>query len=136
VYGSVRNYLRLFYYPQQLAGFGDEAQRSPAVRDALSRYAACMREAGYEIASPSQAADLAELRFGGTRPAGSEPSEEERAMAVADARCQEASRLYPALDAALVRAASAWLNDHEGEILALADVQRAALARAREILGS
>lgn len=136
VYGSVRAYLRLFYYPQQVARFGEEALADGSVRDALSRYAACMRDAGYEVESPSEAADLAEQRFGGTRSVGSEPSDEERAMAVADARCQEASRFHEALDAALVRAASGWLKDHEGEILALADLQRDALARAEEILGT
>lgn len=136
VYGSVRNYLQLFYFPQQIAAFGQAAVDAPEVEDARSQYRACMRQAGFQVAGPSDAVDRAEQLFGGSRPPGSAPGDEERAMAVADARCRLMSRIHDALEAALVREASAWLNEHEGEILALADLQRAALSRARRILES
>lgn len=136
VYGSVRNYLRLFYFPQQIGAFGQAALDAPEVGDALSQYGACMREAGFDVASPSDAVDLAEQLFGGSRPPASAPGDEERAMAVTDARCRLTSGFHDALEAALVREASAWLSEHEGEVLALADLQRAALSRARRILES
>jgi len=136
VYGSVLNYLRLFYFPQQVNQFGEQAESDPAVRRALERYASCMRGAGYDVGSPADATRLAQERFGSTRAPGSPPTDAERAMGVADARCQAASSVHRALDAALISAASAWLNQHEGEILALADIRRRAMVRAKRILES
>lgn len=123
VFGSVLNFLRLFYYPQQVTQFGDDALRDSGTIAAMSRYSDCMRAAGVDVKSPSKAIRLAERMFGSAA-AGASPSDAERVMAVTDATCQSTSRVYETLEESVLRAASTWLNDHEDEILALAEIQK------------
>lgn len=136
VYGSVRSFLKLQYQWQGILGFSEDASRDPVVEEALDTYSSCMKEAGYDVEEPDAALKLAREQFGGTRPVNGPVSDAERAMAVADATCQVRSGIAKAYDNALIRAASAWLNEHEGEIIVLADIQNAALARAARILRS
>jgi hypothetical protein len=136
VYGSVENFLKLFYLPQGIRQFSEQALRAPAVTEARRAYARCMRSAGYRVESPADALDLARTNFGTTRTAEGTVSDAERGMAVADATCQAEADLHRVIDDALVQAGSAWLNEHEGEILGLADLQREALDRARLVLES
>lgn len=133
VYGSVRDFLKLFYYPQQVRQFGQEALGDSATHQALAEYVKCMDDAGYQVASPTDALDAAQEKFGATHIEG-RPSEAELDMAVADATCQMESRFFQVLDQVLLRIAAGWVSDHEGDLLALADLQRAASKRAKRIL--
>lgn len=135
VYGSVADFLTFEYFPQGLRQFSETAYASTEFEAAQGRYAGCMRDAGFDVATVSGAVELAQERFG-SRPTTGAPSPDEVAMAVTDAECQTASGVYEAVDDALVAAASSWINDHEGELLGIAELQHSASARVAAILAS
>lgn len=136
VYGSVDQFLELVYLPQGISQFADEVHDDDAVEEAGTAYLSCLAESGYSLGHVGEAEEIAAERFATNRTPTGSPSEEERAMAVADATCQERSRLHQAYDNALIRAGSSWVNDNEGQLLALADLERTALVRAKRILQS
>lgn len=131
VYGSVRNFLRMFYLPQGIRAFGQDALTELRVRAALEEYSQCMVTQGFGVRSPSDSSELAQQRFGGR---SGPPSRAEIKMAFRDARCQERSAFLDVLDEALLETAAAWLQGNEAELQLLAELQRDSEDRAREIL--
>jgi hypothetical protein len=155
VYGSVENFVSLARFPAYLFHYSDQIYADPRFKSAQTAYASCMKSAGYDVRGPGEARDLAQARFGvsptvvgrnrvvtpsspPTAAPSSSPngtvSDEERAMAVTDATCQQSSGVYAAWDEAGFAAASSWINDHEGQILALEELQQKSIARAEKIL--
>jgi hypothetical protein len=134
LFGSPRDFLRWFYVPQGIRRCGlADPQDEPAVREAADQYAAGMRSAGYAVDGPGQAVRVAKERFG---PGWHEPTEPERAMAVADAEWQARSRLHELLDELRLRDAADWVTTHLDELEQLRDIQRIALNRALKIIES
>lgn len=134
VYGSVETFLRLTSVVNEVPAVGDAVMRDHRVRTALKVYADGMAAQSIPVKTPLLAVRLAEQRFGGTRPATGPVSDDERAMAVADATCQGNSHINRAIDDAVLDALAGWIDEHEPRILALAGLQRAALDNAKSIL--
>jgi hypothetical protein len=133
VYGSLEDYLRVTQLPLGLLQFSKEAGDDEGVREAAGRYSSCMEAAGYpDVKNLKDAGSLAKERFG--RPQESEPSPEERSMAVADARCQRSSGTKDALNDATLRVGGQWVKEHEGELLAVYDLERESLGRAKDVI--
>jgi hypothetical protein len=133
LFGSPRDFLRWCYVPQGIHRCGlTEPLDEPAVRAATRQYAAGMRSAGYTVDGPSQAVGAAAERFG---LGWHEPTEQERAMAVADAEWQARSGLHELLDEVQLRDAANWVSTHLDELEELRDLQRTALKRALQIIG-
>jgi hypothetical protein len=133
VYGSVRGFLRLFYFPQQIRRAATSSLRAPRVREALDAYVECMAAAGHGVATPNDTEAVAQRRFAGTRSHG-RPSADEVALAVADATCQEESRFFSILDAQILTEAAEWLVEEERALLALQELQEDSIRRAEEIV--
>jgi hypothetical protein len=134
LYGSVLNFLKVFYVPQEIWRFNDRMVASSVVQEALRIYATCMRREGYRANSPQRALTSAIQRFGHTRMWGDQISKQERALAVQDAKCQIDSHIYPVMHNALFSAAAEWLRRNQTLILTLASIQGLALMRARSVL--
>lgn len=134
VYGSVETYLRLAYVANEVPHVADAAIAHGRVRAALRAYATCMAGKGIPVKTPMLAVQLAEQRFGGTRPAAGPVSEEEREMAVADAICQQNTGINEAIDDAVVETAASWINGEASRLLGLAAQQHQALERANKLL--
>lgn len=135
VYGSVRGFLRHFYFPQQIRRAASSALRDPRVREALAGYARCMTAAGHEAATPNDAEATAQRRFAGTRVHG-RPAPDEIALAVADATCQEDSRFFEILDEQILTEAAEWLIAEDRSLVALEELQEDSVDRAEEIVGA
>lgn len=135
IYGSPEDYLRLGYLPQGISRFARDIQDDSAVEEAWERYGTCMSGVGYaDVHNLRDSQTIAKKRF--TRALDEVPSADERAMAVADARCQRSSGAVSSLNDAMLRAGSEWLNEHEADLLAVAEVQRESLRRAKEVIES
>ncbi|GBC87336.1 hypothetical protein HRbin12_01339 [bacterium HR12] len=134
LFGNLRNYLLATYLPQEILLRQDAAWRDTHVRRSLSVYARCMVEMGYPRLSRPDLARAAAARMFGARPEDAPPTERERALALADARCQEVSDIVSAFARALAQASSSWLRIHEEDVARILLIRRRAVARAREIL--
>jgi|GEM_PF-4927563 len=107
--------------------FSDEALVSADVRSVAQAYAGCMRDAGYDVENPAQAARDARARW---IPAGREagrPSDAEIDMAVSDATCQTAHPVLSIAEAKTLELASGWIADNSAAILAAVEAQRRAV---------
>jgi hypothetical protein len=135
IYGSVRNYLILWYGPQviraQIQPLFREAARTADVRIAASAYSRCMRAAGFRAASPRDAWERASARFAND---GAKVSRAERGMAMADARCQARSRIFETLSHSLEQAASAILLRRAGALEAMTEIERSSVLRASAVV--
>lgn len=131
VYGSVRNFLRVWYEPQviyrRLQRFYDNAIHGADVYSAVVAYAECMRAAGFDISDPGEAWQTAYSLFARR---GSEHSKREKTMAIADAKCQRSSAVYEAMSGSLARSGRRLLNRHVLRLDGLLEIQHRALVRA------
>lgn len=134
IYGSVRAFLEIHNFFNELTGRRSEVDEDDRVKHAVEAYSACMREAGYEVVDASDARYQANQEFGRTRKLSDPVTVEERSMAVADATCQETSALNRAMDDAFIDVMSTWINDREATIMALKDTLEDASSRAEAIL--
>lgn len=98
-------------------------------------YSSCMKAAGYGVRYPQDAVELARSIFR-TRAVTDAPTGPEIQQAVADARCQQGSRIAARYEAAFVRLASSWISANRNGLRNLATLQRDAIRRAEEILGT
>jgi hypothetical protein len=137
VYGSVRNFLILWYGPQVIGSMIDrylvDAIDAPKVAEATSSYSRCMREGGFDVATPRAAWRLARQDFdhGGDRVTSGE-----KRMATLDARCQKSSRIYGTLSRELADAASEVLEGHAARIARMRVMMRSSIRRAAMILAA
>ncbi len=100
---------------------------------AAGDYAARMARRGYDAPTPAHAARMARLSWLEGE-ASALPGPEELAMAEADALSQQESRIHEVLDAAVLRLARPWLDEHAAMVLEAADLLGTATARAAEAL--
>ena len=133
VYGSVETYLRLSQFSNALSLVSIDAYDRSRNAKTMGLYGWCMKRAGYAVDPPKEAKDLARERFAHRRP--DEVSDQERAMAVSDATCQESSGIYDRLEAAILDEASDWIRKHETDIRDWAERRRDSQRRAERILG-
>lgn len=137
VYGSVRSYLRAWYWPQVLrAGLLEYlplAVASAEVRAAQARYSRCMTSAGYAVRDPRHAHEIARSRFSDEE---RKPSAAEVRMAVADARCQRRSEIYETVQSALLAEGDGFLLQHDADLRAMLQTRRRVTVRAVLILAS
>lgn len=134
VYGSVRNFLLLWYGPQvirlRLLDELGPALREPEVQRAAEAYAACMREAGYRTRSPRASWLHARQEYGTDRGV----TRDERRMAVWDARCQRRSAIYETISASLIDLGWSFLLRSTTFIGSLTRILARAVSRARQLL--
>jgi hypothetical protein len=134
VYGSVENFLRLMVLPTRVRLATPALFDHDSVRDAAAQYGRCMTGRGYPTSNLKHMRELAEARFGRTRSATDPPGDEEVTMALADAACQESSKLIEVITSAGLAEAAPWIASHAGEIQMLATVQTESTARAEVVL--
>jgi hypothetical protein len=134
VYGSVKNYLLVTNFINDTYGFRDRIEHRAVLDAATKTYSSCMSDAGYTVSDPLAAEELAQQRFGPSRTPDDPPSQSERSMAIADATCQAKSGINRDYSQAFTEALSSWMNDHEGEILGLRDLEAEAKQRAERIV--
>jgi hypothetical protein len=134
LFGDLRNYLLVTYLPQEMLLRQDAAWRDTDVRRALAAYDRCMAEMGYPRLSRPDLSRAAASRMFGDRGEDAPPTGRERALALADARCQTASGVVRAFARALARVNSGWLRIHERDIERILVIRQRALARARDVL--
>lgn len=134
IYGSVRNFLLLWYGPQVIRlRLLDELNRAlgePEVQRAGQVYAACMDAAGYRTASPRSTWLRARKKYGADRGV----TRAERRMAVWDARCQRRSAIYDTISARLIELGWPFLRRNEAFIGSLLHILGRAVSRARRSL--
>jgi hypothetical protein len=75
-----------------------------------------MKEGGYRAKDPRDASELAGRRFG-DRWIDAAPSAAEVRMADWDGKCQDSTGVVPAYEAALIAAASRWIQTYKDAIL-------------------
>jgi hypothetical protein len=134
VYGSVENFLRLMVLPIRFRLATPALLDHDSVVDAVAQYGRCMTGRDYPTSKLKSTQELAEARFGRTRSATDPPGDEEVTMALADAACQESSKLMEVITSAGLAEAAPWIAAHAGEIQMLATVQTESTARAAVIL--
>jgi len=135
VHGSLRNYLRTWYGPQiirsELRRFLPRVVADATVQVAMKGYGRCMKLRGYDVASPEEARSWAERNMSRHIQG---VSIAERRMALADARCQLASGIFPVFDAALVVIGGRYLEGERDAMEDLLVLLQDARERARRIL--
>jgi hypothetical protein len=134
IYGSVAGFLKAQNFFNELTGHGDEVREDQRVKDAVAEYSNCMGDAGYDVVDTSDARYQTDEAFGRSRRLSDPVSEAERAMAVADAECQESSGINTAMEDSFVDVMSVWLNDHEADIVALHDEMNIAIEQAEAVI--
>lgn len=134
IYGSISNFLRLTYLPGEIVSLGAEVVNSPAAGEAMAAYATCMQEAGFDVDNLNQTRELAAERFG-SRLVSAPPSQDEFSMAMTDAKCQVSTGLRDRLNEESLRRASAYIAEHEDELLALQELLTTARSNAKAALG-
>ncbi|WP_331768002.1 hypothetical protein [Embleya sp. NBC_00896] len=128
LYGSVENYLTVYYLPELVQRRASAADEDPDVRLAYAAFARCMAGEGYRTATPAAAVALATTYYpGGRQRAGAD----EKKLALADAGCQTEARLRERLAAAVDRLARRWLADNEAAVSKAHGLLRAALVEAK-----
>ena len=134
LFGSVRSWLMVDHFAVTgIRSFGGRATRTPEVVEAAAAYQRCMLRRGYDVATPAHAARTARVTWVEGDPSGV-PSAQEIAMAEADAHCQAESGVHAVLDAAVLRLARPWLEQHAATLRDTADVLARATGRARAVL--
>jgi len=129
LYGSVDNYLTVFYLPELVQRRTSAADEDPDVRVAYVAFAHCMSTKGYRTATPADAVALAKTRYPDGR--REHADDKEKTLALADAECQTAVRLYERRAAAVDRVARRWLDDNKA---AVSESLQAALAKANAVM--
>lgn len=133
VYGSPTNYLQLSTIRNVMS-----SQFSPgsSLPPGLDQYRECMKESGYVTTGLNETLEIALREFGGSRPLGSSPTEEEAKLAGADAACQLEAGFLEYYNDAFIRGASVWINQNESWILGANEAKNLALVNAKQILES
>jgi hypothetical protein len=133
VYGSVRNFLETWYGPQvvfeRLAPLYEQAVDTPEVGQAVSSYSACMLSSGYPASDPGTAWETARTLFGHDA-----VSRRQRAMAIADARCQEISNVYETISHSFAWQGRKVLSRQAATLERWMQIQRLAFLRAFAIV--
>ncbi|MFG1704832.1 hypothetical protein ACFLIM_16730 [Nonomuraea sp. M3C6] len=107
----------------------EQAAKHPSVTGAVTRWQACMKQAGLSYPSPEAA--IADSRWGLDKPA---VSEEEKQTATADTLCKWSSGLVATWFAADAELQRAVIRDNADRFAALRDNLRYRLARASRLL--
>jgi hypothetical protein len=107
----------------------EAALSDDAVNDALDSWKGCVRERGREFEDPHGAFDSA------ADAARAGDFDQERSIATTHAECVAESNLDLAVAAAFLSATNAVLPELEDDLLALQELEKDALARAKDILG-
>ncbi|MFI6080333.1 hypothetical protein ACIBBB_05015 [Streptomyces sp. NPDC051217] len=130
LYGSVENYLTVFYLPELVQRQASAADSDPDVRAAYTAFAQCMATRGYDTATPADAVALATTYYpdGRRQRAGTD----EKTLALADAECQTTVRLRERRAAAVDRFTRRWLADNEAVVSRTYRLLQAALAEAKK----
>lgn len=136
VYGSLDNFFQVAMLKTELANRVDLSLDSPRVVELMGDYSTCMSEYGVEVESIADTQKLAETLFFESRPVGSTPSPEERALAQLDATCQKKIDVVEALNSYFFDQASVWVAENEAWILGLLEIRYESLERANLILES
>ncbi|SDM53371.1 hypothetical protein [Allokutzneria albata] len=105
LYGSVANFLTVYYVPELAQRRAAEADDDPDVRAAYGSYAQCMSDKGHPAATPAAAVELAKSH-----------ETEEIAIASADAECRAVTRLHERRAVAADRVVRNWLADNESAV--------------------
>ena len=100
-----------------------------SVRDAERAWEACMRESGYRFERPSEAVEAGFLMRGDAV----DPSQEEVALAVADAECR--LRIVEAVEEAFASMSKETVRENEQLLASWAEMERFVLESAGEVLG-
>ncbi|WP_330176608.1 hypothetical protein OG875_25770 [Streptomyces sp. NBC_01498] len=129
LYGSVENYLTVYYLPELVQRQASAADEDPDVRDAHAAFARCMAAKGYDTATPDDAVALAATYYPDGR--RGRAGADEKTLAAGDAECQTTVRLRERRAAAVDRLARRWLADNEAAVSRTYEVLRSALAEAR-----
>lgn len=124
VFGSVADQLVV----PGIRQYSDEALESSEVRTVAEAYAACMRDSGYDVENPAQAAQVARDKWVPSGTEAESPGWNEIEMAVVDAECQVAHPVLRVAEEQTIDLASEWISDNSTAILTAAAVQRRALA--------
>jgi hypothetical protein len=132
LFGSVRNYLDVTWFVNEVRHHQFGWTRDQRARLAARRYLACIAMRGYALSSFGEAYRIAARRFSGV---GARP-EQQRAMALAEASCQRKSRVWPIWDSMALERLAPWLQRQAHRIEALLDLADEAAARAHTILGA
>ncbi|MCP3803045.1 hypothetical protein NLX83_27595 [Allokutzneria sp. A3M-2-11 16] len=106
LYGSVANFLTVYYLPELAQRQAAKADDDPDVRAAYGSYAQCMNTKGHRAATPAEAVALAKTR-----------EADEIAIASADAECRAATRLHDRRAVAADRIVRSWLADNESDVV-------------------
>jgi hypothetical protein len=130
IYGSVKNFLTVFYLPQGALTDLRNVEKETEVKEALARYEGCMKAAGYSVGFPQAARELAESYYRGRPSPHNRPAARELQIATSDGRCRSSSGLSQAYAKAAERRAARWIREHEAEIVSAGDIQLAASKRA------
>ena len=134
LFGSVQWWLMVDHFAVTgIRSFGAPATRTPEVVEAAAVYQRCMLGRGYDVATPAHGARTARVTWVEGDPSGV-PSHQEIDMARADALCQAESGVQAVLDAAVLRLARPWLEQHAATLRETADVLVRAAERARAVL--
>lgn len=129
LYGSVENYLTVYYIPELVQRQASAADEDPDVRAAYAAFARCMATKDYDTATPADAVALAATYYPDGR--RGRAGTDERTLALADAECQTGVRLRERRAAAADRLARRWLTDNKATVSSTYGLLRAALAEAR-----
>lgn len=132
-YGSVQNYLTITYLPQSAQSQVLKLESDRDLRRSLDAYARCMESAGYQVGTPTVAAELAET-FYASEPTAPAARQREVTLAVQDATCQQRAHVHTTFEDAVNRIAASWIAENEAAVLAAAEAQKAAVVRARKVL--
>jgi hypothetical protein len=131
LYGSVANYLAVFYLPELAQRQAALADQDADVRAAVADFGWCMATRGYRTATPTDAVALAKTYYPDGRRA--QAGDEEKMLALADAECRITSRLLERRAAVVDRVVRAWLADNQAVVSHACAASRAAVAVATTV---
>ena len=134
LYGSVSNFLTVFYLPELVQRLSTGADDDPDVLAAVAGYAKCMTTHGYSTATPAEALALAKSYYpdGHRETAGTD----EKTLALADTGCRTDLRVHERQAEAADRIALKWLAENEKAVSDAHAAQQAAVAQARAVIAS
>ncbi len=132
LYGSVANFLTVYYLPELAQRQAAAAEQDPDVHAVYTAFAQCMAAKGYQTATPAEAVTLAKTYYPDGR--REQADDKEKALAVADAECEAAVHLYDRHAAAVDRVVRSWLAVNETAVAEAYAALQAALAEANKTM--
>ena len=127
-YGSVLDWLMIYYLPQDLNNEAADTYRDGRVQRAGQAYHACMSAAGYLARYPQDAIRTAQ-QWSTHAAYPTQVPEREIRLATADARCQASTHLTAAIDAAFEARSAGWLSRNATAVLRAAATLRSHSSR-------